>query len=104
MPPLTPTTAVAVTTSPISTLLPSSVTPTSMFDSPFSVFSATRKEMPIVSAAHEATSARDTAVSDAGGSSSGIVDDGPVWVMIFICPLLIGIQMCKTSTISPSGR
>ncbi|KAF5761231.1 hypothetical protein HanXRQr2_Chr16g0762681 [Helianthus annuus] len=75
MPPPMPTTAVAVTTSLVSTPLPSSVTPTSLFDSPFSVFSATGKEMPIVSAVHEATSVRDTAVSDAGGSSSGIVDD-----------------------------
>ncbi|KAJ0439136.1 hypothetical protein HanHA300_Chr16g0621911 [Helianthus annuus] len=76
MPPPMPTTAVAVITSPVSTPLPSSVTPTSLFDSPFSVFSATGKEMPTVSSVHEATSVRDTAVSDAGGSSSGIVDDG----------------------------
>ncbi|MFS7956831.1 hypothetical protein Hanom_Chr07g00659191 [Helianthus anomalus] len=64
-----PTTAVVVTTSPVSTPLPSSVTPTSLFDSPFSVFSAAGKEMPTVFAAHEATSTGDTAVSDAGGSS-----------------------------------
>ncbi|XP_022030571.1 mucin-5AC-like [Helianthus annuus] len=76
MPPPVLTAAVAVTTSPVSTPLPSSVTPTSLFDSPLSIFSASEKEMPKVSAAHEATSARDTAVSDARGSSSGIVDDG----------------------------
>ncbi|KAJ0833689.1 hypothetical protein HanRHA438_Chr16g0735451 [Helianthus annuus] len=38
MPPPMPTTAVVVTTSPVSTPLPSSVTPISLFDSPFSVF------------------------------------------------------------------
>ncbi|MFS7930911.1 hypothetical protein Hanom_Chr04g00349811 [Helianthus anomalus] len=38
MPPPMPTTTVAVTTSPVSTPFPSSVTPTSLFDSPFSVF------------------------------------------------------------------
>ncbi|MFS8004660.1 hypothetical protein Hanom_Chr13g01228441 [Helianthus anomalus] len=70
------TAAVAVTTNLVSTPLPSSVIPTSLFDSPLSVFSTSEKEMPTVSAAHEATSARDTVVSDAGGSSSGIVDDG----------------------------
>ncbi|KAJ0587700.1 hypothetical protein HanIR_Chr04g0166191 [Helianthus annuus] len=64
MPPPMPTTVVAVTTSPVSTPLPSSVTPTSPFDSPFSVFSASEKEMPTVSAAHEATSAGDTAAED----------------------------------------
>ncbi|MFS7993329.1 hypothetical protein Hanom_Chr12g01092781 [Helianthus anomalus] len=69
------TATVAVTTGPVSTPLPSSVIPTSFFDYPLSVFSASEKEMPTVSAAHEATSTRDTAVSDAGGSSSGIVDD-----------------------------
>ncbi|MFS7939772.1 hypothetical protein Hanom_Chr05g00455881 [Helianthus anomalus] len=76
MPPPLPTTAVAVTTSPVSTPLPSSVTPSSLFDSLFSVFSATEKETPTVFAAHEATSARNAAMGDAGGSSSGIADDG----------------------------
>ncbi|KAJ0457317.1 hypothetical protein HanIR_Chr15g0772311 [Helianthus annuus] len=76
MPPPMPTTAVIVTTSPVSTPLPSSITPTSLFDSPFSFFSTIEKEMPTVSAAHEATSAREAAMSDAGGSSSGIADDG----------------------------
>ncbi|MFS7939580.1 hypothetical protein Hanom_Chr05g00453461 [Helianthus anomalus] len=74
MPPPMPTTVVVVTTIPVSTPLPSSVTPTSLFDSPFSIFSASENEMPTVSAAHE--SPRDTAMSDAGGSSSGIADDG----------------------------
>ncbi|MFS8021320.1 hypothetical protein Hanom_Chr16g01426001 [Helianthus anomalus] len=67
IPPLMPTAAVAMTTSPVSTSLPSSITHSSLFDSPFSVFSATGKETPTVLAAHEATSAGDTAVSDAGG-------------------------------------
>ncbi|MFS7963465.1 hypothetical protein Hanom_Chr08g00738371 [Helianthus anomalus] len=70
------TAAVAVTTSLVSTPLASSVTPTSLFDSPLSIFSASEKEMPTVSTAHEATNARDTAVSDVGGSSRGFVDDG----------------------------
>ncbi|MFS8020092.1 hypothetical protein Hanom_Chr15g01411471 [Helianthus anomalus] len=55
-----PTTAVTVTTSPVSTPLPSSVTPSSLFDSPLSIFSATEKEMP----------------ARCWGSSSGIADDG----------------------------
>ncbi|MFS7948938.1 hypothetical protein Hanom_Chr06g00565711 [Helianthus anomalus] len=71
-----PTIVVVVTTSPVSTPLPSSVTPTSLFYSPFSVFSTTGKEMPTVFASHEATGTRDTVVSDVGGSSSGIADDG----------------------------
>ncbi|KAJ0535781.1 hypothetical protein HanOQP8_Chr09g0335681 [Helianthus annuus] len=57
LPPPMPTAAVAMTTSLVSTLLPSSITPSSLFDSPFSVFSATGKETPTVFAAHEATSA-----------------------------------------------
>ncbi|KAJ0764216.1 hypothetical protein HanPI659440_Chr08g0289651 [Helianthus annuus] len=76
MPPPMLTTAVTLTTSPVSTPLPSSVTPSSLFDSPLSIFSATEKEIPAVSTAHEATSAGGTADSDAGGSSSGIADDG----------------------------
>ncbi|KAJ0606102.1 hypothetical protein HanHA300_Chr02g0070341 [Helianthus annuus] len=76
MPPPMPTTAVTVTTSPVSTPLPSSVTPSSLFDSPFSIFSVTEKEMPTVSATHEATSAGGVTASDVGGSSSGIADDG----------------------------
>ncbi|MFS7986817.1 hypothetical protein Hanom_Chr11g01014661 [Helianthus anomalus] len=71
-----PTTAVIVTTSLVSTPLPSSVTPSSLFDSPFGNISATEKEMTTVSAAHEATIIMDAAKSDAGGSSSGITDDG----------------------------
>ncbi|MFS8030012.1 hypothetical protein Hanom_Chr17g01529111 [Helianthus anomalus] len=76
MPPSLPTAAVTVTTSPISTPLSSNIVPSSLFDSPLSVFSATEKEMPTVSATHEATSAEVAAVSNAGGSSSGIADDG----------------------------
>ncbi|MFS7947583.1 hypothetical protein Hanom_Chr06g00549971 [Helianthus anomalus] len=58
MPPPMPTTVVAVTTSSVSTPLPSS------------------KETPTIFAAHEETSIKDATVSDAGGSSSGIADDG----------------------------
>ncbi|MFS8028686.1 hypothetical protein Hanom_Chr16g01513331 [Helianthus anomalus] len=58
MPPPMPTISVAVTTSPVSTPLLSS------------------KETPTVFAAHEPTSTQDAAISDAGGSSSGIADDG----------------------------
>ncbi|KAM0012813.1 hypothetical protein Hdeb2414_s0047g00747841 [Helianthus debilis subsp. tardiflorus] len=76
MPPPMPTTVVTITTSPVSTSLPSSFTPYSLFDSPLGNFSATEKEMPKVSAAHEATSVMDAAMSEAGGSSSGIADDG----------------------------
>ncbi|MFS7922278.1 hypothetical protein Hanom_Chr03g00247221 [Helianthus anomalus] len=60
IPPPVFTAAVAVTTSPVSTLLPSSVIPTSLFDSPVSVFSASEKEMPTAYAAHEAPSAGGT--------------------------------------------
>ncbi|MFS7970332.1 hypothetical protein Hanom_Chr09g00819791 [Helianthus anomalus] len=79
MPPPMPATAVTITTlttSPISTPLPSSVTPSSLFDSSFSIFSATEKEMPTVSAVHKATSVGGTATSDARGSNNGIADDG----------------------------
>ncbi|MFS7927438.1 hypothetical protein Hanom_Chr04g00309101 [Helianthus anomalus] len=103
MPPPMPTTAVVVT-SPISTPMPSSVTPTSLFDSPFSVFSATGKEMPTVFAAHEATSIEDTAVSDAGGSCNGIADDGARLGDDLYLPTINWIQVCKISTINPSGR
>ncbi|MFS7945194.1 hypothetical protein Hanom_Chr06g00521291 [Helianthus anomalus] len=70
------TTIVVVTPSPVSTPLFSSATPMSLFESPIGVFSASEKEMPTASVACESTSARDTAVSDAWGSSSGFVDDG----------------------------
>ncbi|MFS8017639.1 hypothetical protein Hanom_Chr15g01382781 [Helianthus anomalus] len=76
MPSSMPIAAVTMTTSPASTPLPSSVTPSSLFDSPLSVFSATEKEMRTVPAAHEATSTGVAAVSNVGGSSSGITDDG----------------------------
>ncbi|KAJ0927455.1 hypothetical protein HanRHA438_Chr04g0183061 [Helianthus annuus] len=55
MPPPTLTAVVTVTASPISTPLTSSVAPSSLFDSPVSIFSATEKEMPVVSLTHEAT-------------------------------------------------
>ncbi|KAF5783442.1 hypothetical protein HanXRQr2_Chr11g0508001 [Helianthus annuus] len=76
MPSSLPTATMTMTNSPISTPLPSSIAPSSLFDSPVSVFSATEKEMPTVSAAHEATSVGVAAVSNAGGSSSGIANDG----------------------------
>ncbi|KAF5760230.1 hypothetical protein HanXRQr2_Chr16g0750991 [Helianthus annuus] len=76
MPPLTLTTAVAVTTSPVSIPLTSSVAPSSLFDSPLSIFSVAAKEIPAVHVTQEATSAGGAAARDAGGSSSGIADDG----------------------------
>ncbi|MFS8021487.1 hypothetical protein Hanom_Chr16g01427931 [Helianthus anomalus] len=72
IPPHVFTAVVAVTNSPVSTPVSSNVIPKSLFDSPIGIFPSSEKEMPTGSAAHEATSARDTAVSDAGGSSSGI--------------------------------
>ncbi|MFS7945764.1 hypothetical protein Hanom_Chr06g00527981 [Helianthus anomalus] len=47
MPPPLPTTAVTMTTSPVSTPLPSSVTPSSLFDSPLGNVSTPGKEMPV---------------------------------------------------------
>ncbi|MFS8004617.1 hypothetical protein Hanom_Chr13g01227921 [Helianthus anomalus] len=70
------TTTVVVTPSPVSTPLFSIATPMSLFDSPIGVFSASEIEMPTASVACKSTSARDTVVSDAGGSSSGFADDG----------------------------
>ncbi|MFS7975375.1 hypothetical protein Hanom_Chr10g00879851 [Helianthus anomalus] len=70
------TTVVVVKPSPVSTPLFSSATPMSLFDSPIGIFSASEKEMPTASVACESTSARDTAVSDAGGSSNGFANDG----------------------------
>ncbi|MFS7903722.1 hypothetical protein Hanom_Chr01g00027361 [Helianthus anomalus] len=61
MSPLVLTTVVAVTASLVSTPLSSSVSPTFLFDSPIGIFSASEKEMPTTSTAHEATSAKDTA-------------------------------------------
>ncbi|KAF5803346.1 hypothetical protein HanXRQr2_Chr06g0270201 [Helianthus annuus] len=76
MPPPTLTAAVTVTASPVSTPLTSSVAPSSLFESPLSIFSSAEKEVPAVPIVKEATSAGDATVSDAGGSSSGIADDG----------------------------
>ncbi|KAJ0704038.1 hypothetical protein HanPI659440_Chr14g0558201 [Helianthus annuus] len=76
MPPPVFTTAVAVTTSPVSTPLLSGVTPISLFDFPIGVSAASEKEVPATSIAGESTSARDATISDTGGSSSGFVDDG----------------------------
>ncbi|KAJ0616184.1 hypothetical protein HanIR_Chr02g0087751 [Helianthus annuus] len=70
------TTAVVVTPSPVSTPLFSSATPVSLFESPVGVSAASEKEVPTTSVAGESTSARDTTVSDTGGSSSDLVDDG----------------------------
>ncbi|KAJ0806330.1 hypothetical protein HanPI659440_Chr02g0088271 [Helianthus annuus] len=76
MPPPTPTTAVTVTAGPVSISLTSSVAPSSLFDSPLSIFSIADKETPAVHVTQEATSAGGAAANDAGGSSSGIADDG----------------------------
>ncbi|KAM0021872.1 hypothetical protein Hdeb2414_s0023g00622111 [Helianthus debilis subsp. tardiflorus] len=76
MPPPTPTTTVTVTAGPVSMSLTSSVAPSSLFDSPLSVFSIADKEMHAAHVTQQATSAGGVAVSDAGGSSSGIADDG----------------------------
>ncbi|MFS7922286.1 hypothetical protein Hanom_Chr03g00247301 [Helianthus anomalus] len=61
IPPPVFTAAVAVTTTPVSMPQPSSVIPTSLFDSHVSVFFASKKEMPTTYAAHEATSVGATA-------------------------------------------
>ncbi|MFS7979472.1 hypothetical protein Hanom_Chr10g00927691 [Helianthus anomalus] len=58
------TTAVVVTPIPVTTLLFSSATPVSLFDSPAGVFSASEREMPTTSVAGESTSAGDATVSD----------------------------------------
>ncbi|MFS7986078.1 hypothetical protein Hanom_Chr11g01006181 [Helianthus anomalus] len=76
IPPPVFTVDVVVTTSPASTPLPSSVIPTSLFDSHVSVFSTSEKEMHTAFAAHKATSVGGTAMSGVGGFSSGIVNDG----------------------------
>ncbi|MFS7904559.1 hypothetical protein Hanom_Chr01g00037521 [Helianthus anomalus] len=76
LPPPLFTTVVVVTPNSITTPLFSSSTPVSLFDSPIGIFSASGKEMPTTSVAGESTSARDTTVSDTGGSSGGFVDDG----------------------------
>ncbi|MFS7918287.1 hypothetical protein Hanom_Chr03g00199211 [Helianthus anomalus] len=72
-----PTVAVTMTTSPVSTPLPSSVAPSSLFDSPLSVFSATEKKMPMVSAAHEATSTGLLLLAMLGGPVMGLLMMGP---------------------------
>ncbi|MFS7993139.1 hypothetical protein Hanom_Chr12g01090551 [Helianthus anomalus] len=76
MPPPTLTTAVTLTASLIPIPLVSSVAPSSLFDSPLSIFSVADKEVPTVHVTQEATSVGGAAASDAGGSSSGIADDG----------------------------
>ncbi|MFS7918285.1 hypothetical protein Hanom_Chr03g00199191 [Helianthus anomalus] len=72
-----PTVAVTQTTSPVSTPLPSSVAPSSLFDSPLSVFSATEKKMHTVSAAHEATSTGLLLLAMLGGPVMGLLMMGP---------------------------
>ncbi|MFS7910881.1 hypothetical protein Hanom_Chr02g00111401 [Helianthus anomalus] len=76
MPSPLPRTVVTMTTSPVSMPVPSSVIPSSLFESPLSIFSATEKEMPTVSLTHEANSTWGPAASDVGGSSNGIANDG----------------------------
>ncbi|MFS7935020.1 hypothetical protein Hanom_Chr05g00398471 [Helianthus anomalus] len=71
------TTTVVVTPSPVSTQLFSSATPMSLFDSPIGVFSTSEREMPTASVACESTSARDTAISDAGDLAAVLVMMGP---------------------------
>ncbi|MFS7936478.1 hypothetical protein Hanom_Chr05g00416041 [Helianthus anomalus] len=47
-----------------------------MFDSPMGDFPVSRREMPTNSAWGESTSAKETTVSDTGGSSGNFADDG----------------------------
>ncbi|MFS7889768.1 hypothetical protein Hanom_Chr00s000005g01610941 [Helianthus anomalus] len=75
MPPPVFTMVVVLTPSPVSTPLSSSATPMCLFDSPIGVFSASEKEMPTASVVCESTNARDTTVTDVGGSNGGFVDD-----------------------------
>ncbi|MFS7918114.1 hypothetical protein Hanom_Chr03g00197061 [Helianthus anomalus] len=74
--PLVFTTVVVETPNSVTTPLFSSSTPVSLFDSPVGVFSASEKEIPTTFVGGESTSARVATVSDAGGSTSGFVDDG----------------------------
>ncbi|KAJ0458917.1 hypothetical protein HanHA89_Chr16g0643141 [Helianthus annuus] len=71
----TPTAYVAVTVDPVVTPRTCGVDP-SLIDSPLSIFSVADKEVIAVSAAQEVTSIGGAAASEAGGSSSGIADDG----------------------------
>ncbi|MFS7997094.1 hypothetical protein Hanom_Chr12g01137691 [Helianthus anomalus] len=70
------TTSVVMTPGTVTTPLFSSAKSLSLFDYPVGYFFVYRKEMPTTSADGESASARDTTVSDTGGSSSGFVDDG----------------------------
>ncbi|KAJ0622679.1 hypothetical protein HanIR_Chr01g0023381 [Helianthus annuus] len=71
----TPTLSVAMTVDPIAAPRTCGVG-TSLFDSPISIFSVTEKEVTAASMAQEVTSLGGAAASEAGGSSSGIADDG----------------------------
>ncbi|KAJ0850994.1 hypothetical protein HanPSC8_Chr13g0587201 [Helianthus annuus] len=75
MPLPTPTLSVVVTVDPIVAPRTCGVG-TSLFDSPISIFSVAEKEVTAVSVAQEVTSLGGAAASEAGGSSSGIADDG----------------------------
>ncbi|KAJ0519760.1 hypothetical protein HanIR_Chr10g0451831 [Helianthus annuus] len=67
-----PTLSVAVTVDPLSTLRTCGVG-TPVFDSPIGIFADVEKDVTTVSVAHEVTSIGG---GEAGGSSSGIADDG----------------------------
>ncbi|MFS7943743.1 hypothetical protein Hanom_Chr06g00503811 [Helianthus anomalus] len=74
MPPPLFTTSVVMTPIPVTTPLFSSSTPVSIFYSPIGDFHASGKDM--LSADGESTSAKDTIVSDTGGSNGNFADDG----------------------------
>ncbi|KAF5804791.1 hypothetical protein HanRHA438_Chr05g0211161 [Helianthus annuus] len=76
LPPPLFTTAVVMTPGSVTTPLFSSSTPVSMFDSSVGDFFVSGKEMPTTSAAGESTSAKDTTVSDTGGSSGAFAKNG----------------------------
>ncbi|KAF5821832.1 hypothetical protein HanRHA438_Chr01g0020011 [Helianthus annuus] len=76
MPPPLFTASVVITPSPVSMPLFSSSTPASIFDSPIGDFPVSEKEMPTTFAGGESTSAKETTVSDTGGSSGNFADDG----------------------------
>ncbi|MFS7921711.1 hypothetical protein Hanom_Chr03g00240121 [Helianthus anomalus] len=74
-PPLFTIVVVMIPSSVTTPLFPSS-TPVYLFDSLVGDFFVSRKEMPTTSTAGKSTSAKDTTVSDTGGSSGCFVDDG----------------------------
>ncbi|KAJ0549843.1 hypothetical protein HanHA300_Chr07g0238601 [Helianthus annuus] len=76
MPPPLFTTSVVMTPSPITTPLFSNSTPAFIFDSPIGDFPMSGKEMPTTSAGGESKSAKDTTISETGGSSGNFAEDG----------------------------